>query len=86
MQRDNIELYFSLEILHKLREFLISFKENGFQMSEITAKELAKELEMSDAEMGFPPVVSLRRKRVKKNSFHMNLKINQYKILEKNTE
>lgn len=66
MQRDNIELDFSLELLQKLNEFLISFKENGFQMSEIAAKELAKELEMSDTEMVFPTIVSLRRKRVKK--------------------
>jgi hypothetical protein len=66
MQRNTIELDFTLELLQKLREFLVSFKENGFQMSEISAKALAEELEMSDAEMVFPTAVSLRRKRVKK--------------------
>ena len=67
MQRDNIELDLNLELLQKLCEFLISLKENGFQASEIAAKSLAEELEMSDEEMGFPTIVtSLRRKRVKK--------------------
>ena len=42
------------------------YKENGFVSAQISAKELAQELEMEPDEMIFPTATSLRRRKVRK--------------------
>ena len=50
-------------------QFLGEYKENGFSTAQISAKQLAEELEMNPNEMLFPPVASLRQKKSKKTVF-----------------
>jgi len=66
MQSKDMQFDIALECIKSATEFMKKYKENGFQSTQITAKELAEELEMEPNEMTFPAVTSLRRWKVPK--------------------
>ena len=52
----------ALECIKSATEFMKKYKENGFVSAQISARELAQELEMEPDEITFPAAISLRRK------------------------
>ena len=66
LQSASMDLNECLRLLQKIQEFLVKFKDEGFEQSKVAAKELAEELEMTQEEAVFPAAVSMRRKRTKK--------------------
>ena len=65
MQKDDMQLDVTVEILDKTIQFLTKYRQDGFEKSVVTATELGEELEMNRDELVFPSdhVVRPRRKR-----------------------
>jgi len=66
LQSKNMQFDIALECIKSATEFMKKYKENGFVSAQISATELAQELEMEPDEIKFPAATSLRRRKVHK--------------------
>ena len=66
MQSKDMQFDIALECIKSATEFMKKYKENGFVSAQISARELAQELEMEPDEIIFPAATSLRRRKVPK--------------------
>ena len=60
MQSSGMKIDHALQLIENMLQFLKEYKENGFSTAQISAKQLAEELEMNPNEMLFPPVASYK--------------------------
>ena len=59
MQSKDMQFDIALECIKSATEFMKKYKENGFVSAQISARELAQELEMEPDEIIYPAATSL---------------------------
>ncbi|XP_039605553.1 uncharacterized protein LOC120526452 [Polypterus senegalus] len=63
LQNENMHYDVALKCINTVSDYLVLYRENGLELAEATARELANELEMPSEDVAFPAVASLRRRR-----------------------
>src|SRR5215469_7461882 len=66
IQSKDMQFDVALESIQIALQFVQQYKENGFDTAQISARELAQELEMDPDELTFPAATSSRRRKVGK--------------------